>query len=194
MNLLMIAELAWNQINPIPSAQAKIKKEEVIETAKAEYAYQMWKLSKEEKAQEGFFNVPSYLITESEPLPVINNEIDISKLNILRSLTDDTWLLNMGGYDCECEYVRSTFNSVKLLCDDDSQTDRKYIVMKDKIRFPFGAHADSLRIIYANNGADIEDVIEVDEAIGAIVRARLLELYLGKVAPEDKTNNNNPNM
>ncbi len=193
MSLNEIAELSFRQVFPNPGDETRIKKEEFISTARSIYAFEMWKMQMAEKALEGWFNIPSYLMTE-ETLDVVNNEIDISKLKILRSLTGDVWLQNIGGLTCECEYVRSTVNHTMLLCDDDSLPERTYIVVGNKIKFPKGVHTDKLPIIYANNGSKVDENIEIDDAVAGIVRVRLVELYLGKTGVDDRTNNSNSNM
>jgi hypothetical protein len=189
MRLNVISELAWRQLFPNPSDETRIKREEFVESAKALYALEMWKQSRDMKLLEGFFNIPSYLTTEKE-LDVVNDEIDISKLKVLRSLSDDAWLQNVGGFNCECHYIKSNMNHTQLLCDDDSLSGRTYLVVGDKIKFPQGTHKDKLPIVYANNGSDLGD-IEIEDAMAGLVRIRLVELYAGKIGQEDKTNNSN---
>lgn len=192
-NLLEIAEVAYRQLFPNPSDQEKITLEEFIASAKTEAAWQMWKLSKEEKAREGYFNIPSYLLTEVE-LPVVNNEVDISTLKVLRSLSDDAWLVNVGGHGCECHYMKTDINMSQLMCDDDSagELTKTYLPLGNKIKFPKGAHKDKVTIIYANMGEKINRRIEVDDAIAKMVRDYLITIYGGKVGKEDVTNNSNP--
>jgi hypothetical protein len=188
-----IAELAWRQLFPNPNDEVSISKEEFITTAKSEYALQIWIQAKQEKKEEGMYNVPSYLLTETE-LDVVNNSIDISDLNILFGLPSEIWLQNIGGVGCKCVYVKSTLNQSQLLPDDDglADTDKTYYALGKKIFFPRGTHAKKVSIIYANNGGDIEDDIEIDDAIGGILRTRLVEIYGGKIGQEDSTNNQNP--
>jgi hypothetical protein len=191
-DLKSIAELAWRQLYPNPSDETKISKEEFLATAKTEYAYQLWKLSKEEKREEGEFQMPSYLITESDPLPVVENAIDVSGLKILRGL--DTWLQNVGGLNCDCRYVKTTINHAQIFCGDDSMGDdvRTFLEVGNRIVFPQGTHEKEIRIMYANNGEEVDDKILIDDTIGGVVRNRLIEIYGGKVGAEDKTNNSNP--
>lgn len=193
MNLLSIAELAWRQVFPNPGDESAITREEFIETAIGEYAYQMllfyWKVI----ADEGYFIFPSNLLTEVS-LPVVNNTIDLSGLKVFRGLPSDLWLQNVGGIGCECEYVKSSINMSQLLCDDDAAPDdtRTYIPIGKQLKFPQGTHTTPLTIIYANQGEGLDaDTIEVDDAIGAIVRVRLIEIYAGKTGKEDTTNNSN---
>lgn len=193
-NLKEIAELAWLQLYPKPSDETAVTKEEFIATAKAEFAYQELLMAWKEKREEGYFNVPSYLSTEIE-LEVKDNEMDISALKILRSLPQEVWLQNIGGLDCKCKYVKSTINLTQLLGDDDSMGDnvRTYLVVRKTIKFPQGVHTSPLTIIYANSGEDVDGRIEVDGAIAAIIRTRLIEIYGGKTGQEDETNNSNSN-
>lgn len=194
-NLKEIAEAAWLQIGG-GTDESRITLEEVIATAKSEYAYQMLIYTWNLKDREGGYAIPGHLVVQSEPLKVKDNKIDISKLSILFSLPCELWLQNIGGLTCDCEYIKSTVNNSQLLCDDDSLPDgtRTFLVIGKEIHFPKGTHATELPIIYATSGVtDNEDVIEVDDAIGGIVRGRLIEIYLGKTTPEDKTNNTNPN-
>lgn len=191
-NLLEIANVAWLQLYPLGSGRAPVTKEEFISTAKTEFAYQQLLMAWQEKAVEGFFNVPSYLTTEVE-LEVKDDEMDISGLDILRSLPQEVWLQNIGGLTCECEYVKTNVNLAQVLCDDDSMGEnvRTYLVVGKKIRFPMGVHKTPLTLMYANSGKDTDGNIEVDDAIGGIVRTRLIEIYGGKVGVEDDTNNSN---
>lgn len=191
-SLLSIAELVWRQLHPNPKDEVKVKKEQVIADAKTEYAYNLWLKAKADKREDGYFEVPSYLLTEIE-LDVVDNQIDISKLKIMRSLDWEVWLQNVGGVDCDCRYVKSTLNQAQIFCDDDSLGDdaRTFYVVGKKIKLPQGAHKKTLPIIYANNGQLVDGDIEVDDAIGAMVRRSLLQLYLGNEGPEDKTNNSN---
>lgn len=193
-NILEIAELAWRQLFPAGADSPPITKAEFIATAKTEYAGQMWVLSKNEKNQEGVFNVPSVLLSEVE-LPVKDNTVDITGLDVLRSLSNDSWLQNIGGLTCRCKYVKSNVNQRQLFCDDDSlPNDAKiYLVVGNKIWFPRGTHASKLPIIYANKGLQVEDRLEIDDAIGANIRTRLIEIYGGKTGNEDVTNNANSN-
>lgn len=193
-NLLSIAEQAWKQLFPKPSDETAISKAEFIATAKSEYALQMWSFSKNEKNQEGVFNVPSVLLSEVE-LEVKDNVMDISGLEILRSLTNDSWVQNIGGLTCSCPYVKTNVNQAQLLCGDDSLPDnaRTYLVVGNQVRFPLGVHKTPLTIMYANRGEKVDGKIEIDDAIGGILRSRLIEIYGGKMGKEDDTNNSNPN-
>jgi hypothetical protein len=195
ISLQSVAELAWRQLFPNPKDETAITKEEFIETARSEYAYQMWKLAKEEKSSEGVFNIPSQLLSEAD-VQVIDNRADISDLEILRSLPDDMWIQNVGGLDCECMYVRTNVNHNQLMCDDDSIGDnsRTFLMIGNIILFPKGVHKNPIRLIYANNGIDIDDSsVAVDDAIGGIIRTKLIEIYGGKIGKEDVTNNTNDN-
>lgn len=192
-NLLAIANLAWLQINPGGNDESKVRLEQLIADAKTEYAYQLWLKLMAEKREEGMLEVPSYLLTEKE-MEVLDNQMDVSYLKIMRSLPSEIWLQNIGGLSCTCRYVKSTLNLSQVLCDDDSLGDnaRTFFVVGKKIIFPQGTHKDKLPLIYANGGENIDDFIEIDESIGAVVRRTLVEMYLGKVPMEDKTNNSNP--
>lgn len=192
-NLLSIAELAWRTIYPNPGDEGAISREEFLESAKLEYSYQYLLWYWKEKALEGMFDMPGDLATEKE-FDVINNEIDISGLDIMSMLSGSQWLVNVGGLTCDCKYIKSTINQTQLLCEDDSMPDeyKPYLVVGKKIKFPKGTHADKITIIYANSGQNTDENIEVDGALGALVRVRLQEIY-GRPMPVDKTNNTNPN-
>lgn len=193
-SLKSIADLTWRQLFPKGSDETKITREEFLATAKSEYGYQFWIKSKADKAEDGEFYVPSYLLTE-DILEVKDNEADISKLKsagkaVMQGMDQDMWLQNIGGIGCECTYIRTTVNRAQALCGDDSLPDdvKTYLVIGNKIKFPRGTHTTSLPIIYANNGSKVNSDIEVDEVIGAMVRRGLLELYAGKVGAEDVIN------
>lgn len=194
MTLQAVCELSWRQIFPKPSSQTPVTKEEFIATGRAEFAYQILLLAWKERGDEGYFQIPSYLLTEVSK-DVVNNEMDISDLKYFKRLPQEVWLQNIGGMGCNCKYVKSDVNLAKLLCDDDSLDDvaKTYFILGTKIKFPKGVHTTPLPIIYANMGDDASGTLEIDDAIAALVRQRLNELYLGKVPPTDITDNNNPN-
>lgn len=188
-NLKSIAEQAWAQLFPRPNDEEAVDREDFLATAKSEYAFQLWKKLKEDKLLYGESDIPSYLLSEAE-LDVSDNVMDISSLKIMRSIDQELWLQDIGGIACECTYVKSTLNNTKILCDDDSLPDdtKTFYPMGKKIIFPKGVHTSPLKIIYANNGEDIDGEIEVDDAVGGIVRTRLIEIYGGRIGVEDKQN------
>lgn len=193
-NLLSIAELSYRQLFPNPTDETKLTREDFIATAKGEYALQLWLKAKADRREEGRYNVPSYLLTQTE-FPVENKEIDLKDIKVLTSLDEDTWLQNVGGLDCECRYIKTNINMSQLMCGDDSMGGvRTYLVLGKKIKFPEGTHADKLPIIYANNGENIDGNMEVDDAVGQMVRTRLIEIYGGKTGAADQTNNTNPDI
>lgn len=190
-NLKSIAESAWLQLYPRGSDEALITREQFIADAKIQYAYQMLLYYWAERNREGEFLIPSHLLTEVE-IDVVDNKMDISKLNVFRSLPSDIWLQNIGGIDCDCRYVRSSVNMAQLMCDDDSLGDAKrYIPLSKIIKFPDGVHKTPLPVIYANMGETTDVSVEVDDALGAIVREKLIQLYGGKTGEENKTNDTN---
>lgn len=178
---------------PNPGDENKISREEFIATGRSEYSYQLWLKILADRRENGELEIPSYLLSEIE-LEVVNKEIDVSGLKIMRSLPFETWLQNIGGINCECRYVKSTLNHSQLLCDDDSLNDgdRTYYAVGKKIKFPQGTHKEKLGITYANNGENVDGNIEVDDAIGGMVRRTLIQIYAGGIGKEDKTNNSNP--
>lgn len=194
MDLKSLVESAWLQLGG-GTDESRIKLEAMIEDAKGLYAWEMLQWAWKERREEGFYLIPSHLSTEVE-LPVENNEIDISSLKMLKYLPQEMYLQNIGGLTCECEYIKTTINQAQLMCDDDSLPDnsKTYLIVGKKIKFPKGAHANKLSIIYANDGTDIDDSLEVEDAMAGVVRVRLIELYAGKTIPEDKTNNTTSNV
>ena len=192
-NLLEIAQVAYDQLYPNADDETALDIEHFIASAKLEYSYQMllfyWKV----KNDEGYFEFPSYLLSEKE-LPVVNNKIDISSLKVFRSLPMDLWLQNVGGLNCGCKYVKSSVNAAQLFCGDDTMSNevRTFIPLSNEIIFPLGTHTNNLSIIYANMGENVNDRIEVEDSIGAVVRTRLIEIFGGgKTGKEDLTNNTN---
>jgi hypothetical protein len=193
MTLLEIAQVAFDQLNPKPSDETALDREHFISAAKTEFAWQMWRQSKEEAAMEGEYNPPSYLLTEKD-FEVMDNEIDLTEIEFLKSLTSDTAIRNVGGLNCECLYVRTNTNLAQIFCDDDSSGDvKKYLLIGKKIRFLDKPHKDKLPIIYVNNGHGIDDQTEVDESLAKLVGDYLIQRFGGKVAAEDTSNNSNPN-
>lgn len=194
-NLKEIAELAWAQLQAQPGDEVAVDREDFVATAKSEYAYQLWRKIKEDKREYGECDIPSYLLSEKE-LDVVDNVMDISELNIMRSIDQELWLQSIGGFDCECQYIKSTLNNEKLLCDDDSLPDdaKTFLPLGKKIIFPRGVHDSPLKIIYANSGEEIDDSIEIDDAIAGIIRRSLIDIYSGKTGQEDKKNDENSNL
>lgn len=193
-SLKEIAELVQRQVSTA-NDESKLTVEEVEASAILEYAWQTLQMAWKEKRENGEYIIPSTLLREEE-LTVINGAADISELPILKALPSEMWLQNIGGIGNPCEYIKSTVNMAQLMTGDDSLPDnvRTYYVLGNKIRFPSGAHSKTVSVIYANDGSDLDaDDVQCDEAIGALVRERLLQSYLGKVAPQDVTNNENPN-
>ncbi len=192
MNLNEIAELVHHKLSPKPGDESAIDVVEIERACYAEYAWQMLQMAWRNKRDEGEYEIPSYLLAEVEK-EVVNDEIDIADLKYFKALPQEMWLHQVGGTNCECNYVKSTSNLVQLLCDDDSlaDTDRTYYPVGKKIKFPKGTHAKKINIVYADMGSNVNGYIEIDEAIGALIMERLEQKYLGKVMPEDKTNNSN---
>ena len=191
MNLLEVAEVAWRQIFPQPSDETAITREEFITTAKIQYPLQMWAFSRNTKNQDGVFEVPSNILVQSEPLPVRDNKIDISKLQIMRGLPNETWLQRIGPLVCECKYVKSTLNISQIMCDtedglgDDVKT---YFIIGNEIIFPKGTHADKLPIIYASSGIENDGLYEIDDVVAGMIQQQLLLIYGGRIGKEDKNN------
>lgn len=195
MTIQAIAELAWRQIFPNPKDEVSITKEEFIETAKLEYATQVWQFNRDEKYLSGENNINPVLLSD-KTLPVKDKKIDISSLGALRSLPNHTWIQSLGETGCvECQYTIMDLNGYRLLCDDDSRDPEKKpaIVQGKSIFFPEGAHTPEVFIVYANTGSDLNEETEVDDAIGGRVRRALVDIY-GRKSPEDKTNNSNSNV
>lgn len=193
-NLLSIAEQAWNQLFPRPGDEEAVDIQDFVATAKSIFSYEVWRKIKEDKLLYGECDIPSYLLSEKE-LEVTDNFMDISGLKIMRSIDQELWLQNIGGIGCECNYVKSTLNQTKLYCGDDSLADdaKTYYPMGLKIIFPRGVHKTPLSITYANAAEEINERIEIDDAIAGIVRVRLIEIYGGKIGQEDKANDSNSN-
>jgi hypothetical protein len=183
-------ELAWRQLFPNPNDETSIDREEFVETGRNEAAYQILLWAWKEKNETGEYNIPSYLLQEVE-LPIVDNKMDISNLKILRSLPQEIWVSNIGGINCQCKYVKSNVNQSQLLCDDDSMDDmvRTYYLLGKNIVFPQGVHKSPLTFIYANSGQQMNGLTEISDEIAAIVRTRLIEIYVGKIGKEDVTNN-----
>lgn len=193
-NLLEVANLAFNTVFPIPNEKTANSLEEFIAQAKIQYASSMWIYRQEQIATDGYFQMPSDLLTEIE-LDVNEKEIDLSKLEYLAALPNDLWLQNVGGINCECKYVKTTYNLAQLLCDDDSMNDSDHLfyILGKKIKFLKEPHKSKLPITYANTGTRLnEREIEVNDYVAEKVGTKLLQIY-GKRMPVDDTNNQTPN-
>lgn len=194
-NLKEISEVSWLQLFPNAGDENAVDREDFVSTAKSEYSYQIWRKIKEDKREYGECDIPSQLLGEAE-MEVVNNEIDLSTLNIMRGIDQELWLQDVGGINCDCTYIKSTVNNWKALCDDDSLPDdaRIFYPVGLKIKFPLGAHAEKVPIIYAKSPEDIDDVIEVDDAIAGMIRRSLIEIYGNRIGVEDKKNDSNSSL
>jgi hypothetical protein len=191
-DLLSISQVIYDQVFPNATAQTSVKVDHVIEEAKIRYAYEMWLRSKISAREDGGWEVPSSLLREAD-LEIVNNEADISDLKIFRSFDGDMWVQGIGGFNCECTYMRQSVNLSKMLCDDEYLGNAKpYIAVGTKIKFPKGAHAKTIPIIYASSGEDLGDEIQVDDGIGGLVSDYLWKRFTNRL-PEDRTNDSNTN-
>lgn len=195
-NLNEIGQLIFNALNPNPGDETAIQREEVITSCKVQYALAMWTMARNTKNQDGEFEVPSNILAQSEPLPVFDNEMDISELKVLRGLPSEMWLQRVGSLTCECDYIKTTVNKAQIFCDVEdglADTTKTYYVIGKKIYFPKGVHADKLPIIYAKDGEDIEGIFEVDDVVAAIIQQQVLGMYMNKTGQEDTNNDGKPN-
>ena len=194
MILNEIAELVYKQLQPTSGGTPTIHLEEFKSSARAEFAYQSLLMAWREKKEEGYFTIPSYLL-KTVTKQVKDNLIDISDLDYFKSLPNEVWLQDLGNGKCGCRFVKSTVNHNKLLCEDDSLDDNAvtFVLIGNIIVFDRKLPVKELTITYADKGENVNGELEVDDAIGAIVRERLISLYMGKIAPNDETNNSNSN-
>ena len=195
-SLQSYAELAYRQVYPNPSDETNITLVEFIETAKGEYAYGVWEQNRLENYQMGENNIPPYLLTEVE-IKVKNKSADISHIKAMRSLPNNTWIQQLGDINCNgCGYLIMDLNKYKLLCDDDSRNDTEKIAIPvgKQIKFPNDTFEQDgvVTMIFANLGTEIDEDLEIDDAMGSVVRRKLVDIYTRK-SPEDKTNNTNSN-
>lgn len=188
-----VCELAWLHCFPKADDETAVTKDEFIEAGRLEMATQLWLSMWNERNADASYEVPSYLLSEYE-LPVVDNQVDLSCISVLRGLPKDIWLRNIGGLTCDCEYVKTNQDLSSLLCDEDSRGhgNRTYFPFGTKIVFPQGTHVNPIKIIVANMGENVDTSIEVDEIIGNAVRDKLVEKFLGKSNQVDTTNNNTP--
>jgi hypothetical protein len=192
ISLKAVAEDVWLQVTSI-SDEPRIEQEQVEQNAKSEYAWQMLQMYWREKKENGEYPMPSYLLRETE-LKIVNDEANIEDLAVLRSIPCDLWIQMVGTFSCL--YTKTTVNQAQLMEGDDALGDnaKTYFVVGNKFKFPKGVHSNKIPLIYANDGSDLDaDDVQVDDAIAALVRERLLASYIGKIAPQDVTNNSNPN-
>lgn len=185
-SLKSIAQVNYDTVYPNASVQTSVKVEHFIEEAKIRYAWEQWRLSKELKRAEGEWEVPSVLLRDAD-LPIENDVADLSTLNIFRSFDGDVWLANVGGIVSDCNYIRLTVANKGILLDDEYLGNSKpYIISGNQIKFPKGAHKKTIPITYASNGGDVDEDIDVDDAIAALVSEYLYKRFSGKL-PEDRT-------
>lgn len=190
-DLKSIAQVNYDQIYPNATSQTSVKVEHLIEEAKTRYAWELFKIGKETKRADGEWEIPSDLWREAN-IEVEDNEADLSGLNIFRSFEGDSWVGNIGGLGSDCKYMRLTLNLSQAFDDEYLGNSRSYIVVGEKIKFPQGAHKSPLPIIYATNGGDLDEEIQVDDAVGALVSDYLFKKFSGKL-PEDRSADSNTN-
>lgn len=194
MTIFEVAELAHRQMFPSSGDDTVVLLAEVKRTAVSEYAYQMLLRAYQEKREEGVYEIPSYLLSEVEK-PVIYGKVDISDLKFFKSITGDNWIVGITPIDktCDCRMIKSTYSRRRILCDDDSMDDSSfpYYVLSDKVIFPKKPPVKSVSIVYANTGQDVDGNMEIDDAIAALVRRGLMDIYLGKTGKNDETINDN---
>lgn len=191
-----IAEIVYRRINPNGGDEVGNYLGEFIATAKLQYATLLWKLNREDKYRDGVNEVPSEILQTAE-LEVIKNEADITHLKPLRNFGGNIWLQNVGQFDCGgCKYTVMSNREYNLLCNDPSrnENDKAVVPIGNKLIFKDGLHRkdETVNIIYAGNGSNFEDDLEIQEAVGGMLLEELLKFY-GQKAPEDKSNNSNPN-
>lgn len=101
--------------------------------------------------------------------------------------------MEFDGLFSSCKYIATNVNHAQLLDDDDSMGEniRTYLVIGNEIKFPQGVHKTPIDVIYANDGLSLnEDDVFIDDAIGAIIRTKLIDIYKSH-GEEDLTNNSN---
>lgn len=170
---------------------------EVVSTAKQEYSYQLWVQNRDMWRNEGENSIPSYLLTSTD-LDIVENKADISKLSPLRSFPNHTWIqrLSPEGIDCDgCRYTIMDLNTWNLLCDDDSRTEdsKAAVPIGKQIWFPEGVFGriNKAQMFFADiSGDQIDDDVEIDEAMGALVRRGVMDIYKQRYQA-DETNNTN---
>lgn len=196
-----IAALAHRQVFPSSGGVPIISLAEFVRTAISEYAYQTLLLYWKEKREEGYYSLPSNLLSVSEKDVKEGKSVDVSDLKFFRAIPRDGWLLdvvdNSGVNDLcgGCSFMKSTYVRASLLCGDDSLDDGVclYYYLSNEIHFPAGTKSRKVKIIYANVGDGVTPGEDIDEAIGALIRQRLVEIYLGKTNKNDETLNSDKN-
>lgn len=198
MTIKELATIAYNQVFPTGGDAPSITVQEFIRTAIAEYSYQFLLMYWRERNEEGMYHLPAAVLTEKEFDVIDGSYVDTEDVNFLLSLPKDAWLVSVKPsldekYKCSCKFIKSTLTDSELFCDDDSLDDSytPFYPVRGKIIFPKGTSAKKVRVVYADAGKDDGD-IEIDNTLAALVRARLLEIYLGKVPKKDVTLNDNP--
>lgn len=197
MRISEIAELAHNQAFPT-SDRPLITKAEFVRTAISEFAYQSLLLYWKSKREEGYYSLPEWLVSEKD-LDVNEGVVDVSELNFMTTIPGGGWLIDIKDISSKgcggCVFIKSSYANSRLLCNDDSKDegDTPFYFLNGKIKFPKGVKSKSVTVIYANTGDGVTDDIEIDNAMAAIVRDRLMQIYLGKTPKKDETINDNPN-
>lgn len=190
-DLKSIAQVNYDQIFPNATSQTSVKVEHLIEEAKIRYAWELFRIGKESKRADGEWEIPSALWREAT-IEIKDNQADISALNVFRSFEGDTWIGNIGGVGSDCKYMRLTMSLNQSFDDDWMGNAKPYIVIGKIIKFPKGTIGASLPIIYATNGTDLDDEIEIDDAIGALVSDYIYKKFSGRL-PEDRSADSNSN-
>jgi len=192
-SLKEIAAIAYDQVYPNADQNAAIQVEHFIQTALTRYAFELFLTSKELKRVDGEWEIPDVLLREAT-LNIENNEADLSGLKIFTSFDGGKWISMVGDFGCDCGYIKHSVNLANILCNDEYDGNKKtYVPIGRKLKFPKGVHGNTVPIIYASSGEDVDGDIEVDDAIGDRVGEYLWKRFSGRI-PEDRTQNSNTNV
>lgn len=192
--LKSVAELAFRKVFPKRGDESSNLFAEFVATAKLFYAGELWNLNRANKNNGDGDIVPSNLLVENE-LIFENGYASYQHISPLFSLNKNSWISVLGNPSCSCDetYYVINNNEYLLYCNDASRSKKIAIVMQGKIKFPEGVYNEKIPITYVTTGEDLEDDIEIDDAIGRVVFMQLVDTYQKK-EQTDKTNNSNPNI
>jgi hypothetical protein len=195
-SLWTIAELAWRQINPGGSDEAKNTLEEYVETAKDEFANILYQSYKAGQGDADYSLLEAFLQTKlyelKEDADGLYVELDVDVINLPNDM--GVWQVRPKGR--KTQPLTKTTAISRNLFDNDPTEVRSYYREGRLIRFPDGVDcpgATAMKVTLATMD-DMEDKNEVPEGFATPIRNALLQKYGGTISvPSNDTNNQNAN-
>lgn len=192
-----VAELAWRQLNPQPGDEVLTLKEEMIETAKNEFAGQAW-VQYVNARKEGDKAIFESMLRRKVYLPEESVEGLFVQLDetIIDLPNDEGIRLVAAVTKGARPFTKGRLESHNLFADDHGE--KTYYRLQDKIFFPDGLNVPgskiSVSVLLVTAGALNEDDLLVPAHMASAIHDALLQKYQPtRNIPSNVTNDQNPN-